>query len=231
MSGLRQGQYSTEYIVIMGIGIGIIAIFLVYVTYLYGSFAVSSAANQITNVANTLAEETNYVSSQGPGSVQAFPISVPLIQPQHSFFCGNIIKLQTSTELGISRPGSNVSGMLPLSGGTYNSFARDEGESVLIGMQFPIALVQQSYSVSVSGSTASLSYSLSFYNFSGGLAAASFNMSVFSTDGAYITSGAGSTGSGQISGSLALPYSSPTQYVVEIYPSGSGDYSSTCISV
>ena len=38
----------------MGIGISIIAAFLLYVALFYGSFAVSSAASQITTVSDSL---------------------------------------------------------------------------------------------------------------------------------------------------------------------------------
>ena len=227
MSYNQKGQYSTEYVIIIGIGISIIAAFLIYVALFYDSFALSSSGSQITTVSNSIANEVSYVASQGPGSVQAFPITIPLIKPHNSFFCGNIIKLQTTTELGVSKPIENVSGMLPLSGGTFNAFARDENGSVLLGLDFSIALIQFTYSIS----SDTLSYSMSFYNSSDDLKGTSFNVSLFSTSGLYLTSVTGSTSSGQATGTLTLPSTVPSQYVIEVYPSGSGDYYSTCISV
>ncbi len=226
MLDIKKGQYSTEYVIIIGIGVGIIASFLVYVTFFYGSFASSSSASQITTAANNLAKEVNYVASQGPGSMQTFPITIPLLQSQYSFFCGNLIKLQTTTELGVSKPAQNVSGMLPLSGGTFDAFARNENGSVLIGLDFSVALIKQSYSISSS----TLFYILSFYNSSNYLTGTAFNISIFSTEGVYLTSVTGSTGSGQVSGSLPFSFNPAKEYVVEVYPSGAGDYSSTCIT-
>ncbi|MCL4397213.1 hypothetical protein M1494_02605 [Candidatus Parvarchaeota archaeon] len=227
MSYNKKGQYSIEYTIIIGIGISIIAAFVIYVALFYGSFASGSAASQITTVSSDLANEVSYVASQGPGSMQAFPITIPLIQSQYSFFCGNLIKLQTTTELGISDAIENVSGMLPLSGGTFDAFARDENGSALIGLDFSISLIQLTYSLSSN----ILSYSMSFYNYSNDLKGTSFNVSLFSTDGLYLTSVIGSTSSGQATGTLTLPSAAPRQYVLEVYPTGSGDYYSTCISV
>ncbi len=227
MSYKQKGQYSLEYTIIMGIGIGIIAAFVVYIALFYGSFASSSAGSQITTVSDSLANEISYVASQGPGSMQVFPITLPLIEPRYSFFCGNIIKLQTTTELGVSKSIENVSGMLPLSGGTFDAFARDENGSALVGLDFSIALIQFTYSISSN----TLSYSMSFYNYSNGLKGTSFNVSLFSTGGSYLTSVTGSTSSGQATGTLTLPSTAQSQYVLEVYPSGSGDYYSTCISL
>ena len=225
MSYRKKGQYSVEYAIIMGIGISIIAAFLLYIALFYGSFAVGSAASQITTVSDSLSNEISYVTSQGPGSVQAFPITIPLIEPKYSFFCGNIIKLQTTTELGVSKSIENVSGMLPLSGGTFDAFARDENGSAVIGLDFSIALIQFTYSTSSN----TLSYSLSFYNYSNDLTPAKFNLSLFSAGGTYLQSITGSTTSGKATGTLSLP--SPNLYIIEVYPSGAGDYYSTCISV
>ncbi|MCL4376042.1 hypothetical protein M1558_00935 [Candidatus Parvarchaeota archaeon] len=227
MSYNKKGQYSIEYTIIIGIGVSIIAAFVVYVALFYGSFASSSAGSQITTVSDSLANEISYVASQGPGSMQAFPITIPLIEPQNSFFCGNIVKLQTTTELGVSKSIENVSGMLPLSGGTFDAFARDENGSALVGLDFSIALIQFNYSIS----SDILSYSMSFYNYSNDLKGASFNVSLFSTGGLYLTSVTGSTSSGKATGTLTLPSTAPSQYVIEVYPSGSGDYYSSCISV
>ena len=227
MSYKQKGQYSIEYTIIIGIGISIIAAFLIYVALFYGSFAVGSAASQITTASDNLANEISYIASQGPGSMQDFPITIPLIEPQYSFFCGNIIKLQTTTELGVSKSIENVSGMLPLSGGTFDAFARDENGSALIGLDFSVALIQFTYSISSN----TLSYSMSLYNYSDGLTNAKFNLSLFSTDGLYLNSVTGSTSFGQATGTLTLPSSAQNQYVVEIYPSLSGDYYSTCINV
>jgi hypothetical protein len=226
MSATKNGQYSTEYTIIIGIGVAIIAAFLIYIALFYGSFASSSSASQITTVADNLANEVSYVASQGPGSMQVFPITIPLIQSKYSFFCGNLIKLETSTELGVSKSVENVSGMLPLSGGTFDAFARDNNGSATIGLVFSIAYILQSYSVSSN----TLSYSLSFYNSSGYLKGTVFNISLFSTRGAYITSAKSSTTSGQASGTLTLPSSASVQYVFEVTPLGSGDYYSTCVT-
>lgn len=225
MSDIKKGQYSIEYTIIIGIGVSIIAAFVVYVALFYGSFTLSSSATQITTAAKNFANEVNYVASQGPGSIQEFPITIPLLEPQYSFFCGNIIKLQTTTELGVSKPLENVSGMLPLSGGTFDGFVRGENGSALVGLDFSVALIKLTYSIS----SGTLSYSMSFYNYSDDLKGTSFNMSLFSTDGLYLTSVTGSTNSsGQATGTLTLP-SAANQYVLEIYPSGSGDYYSTCV--
>ena len=48
--------------------------------------------------------------------------------------------------------------MLPLSGGTFDAFARDENGSAVIGRDFSIALIQFTYSTSSN----TLSYSLAF---------------------------------------------------------------------
>ncbi len=230
MSNLRKGQYSTEYVIVIGIGISIIAAFVVYVMLFYGSFALSSSASQITTTANNLANEVNYVASQGPGSMQTFPVTVSLLQPQYSFFCGDIIKLQTTTELGVSKPAENVSGMLPLSGGTFDAFVKGENGSAIIGLDFSVAYIQQSYAMSSN----TLFYKLRFYNYSGGLKSSSFNLTVFSAGEQYISSVTGSTSTtdiGYASGTVTLPSSAPNRYIVEIYPNNSGDYSSTCINV
>jgi uncharacterized protein (UPF0333 family) len=222
----RKGQYSVEYTIIIGIGLGIIAAFLIYITFFYGSFSLSSSASQIKTLSDTIANHVNYIASEGPGSMQTFPITLPLLQQQYSFFCGDIIKLQTTTELGVSKPGENVSGMLPLTSGTFDAFARAENGSAIIGLRFLISYVLGSYSVSSN----TLSYSLSFYNYSGDLKGTAFNISLLSTGGAYITSAKSSTTSGQASGTLTLPSSAPVEYVLEVTPSGSGDYYSTCVT-
>ena len=226
----KNGQYSTEYVIILGIGLAVIASFLIYVMLFYGSFSSSSAASQITSVSNSLAKEANYVASQGPGSIQTFPITIPLIESQHSFYCGNIIKLQTPTQLGISQSSGNISGMLPLSGGTYDAFAEAGNNQVLIGLKFAVSLIKQSYTVSFSGSTATLDYALSFYNLSGDLTGTSFNLTILSMGGSYITSITGSTTTGTYSGTITLSSSASAQYLVEIFPTNAGDYSSTCIT-
>ncbi|MEM0142789.1 MAG: hypothetical protein QXL94_02360 [Candidatus Parvarchaeum sp.] len=224
MSYARKGQYSIEYTIIIGIGVSIIAAFVVYVALFYGSFALGSSASQITTVADNIANEISYVASQGQGSMQTFPITIPLLLPQYSFFCGDIIKLQTTTELGVSKAIENVSGMLPLSSGTFHAFAKVENNSALLGLDFSISLVRMSYSISSN----TLSYTLHFYNYSGGLVTTNFNASLFSTGGAYLTSVTGSANSGEAQGTLTLP-SSSNEYVLEVYPSGSGDYFSECV--
>ncbi|MGC8533058.1 MAG: hypothetical protein ACP5MV_00270 [Candidatus Parvarchaeum sp.] len=230
MSYLKKGQYSAEYVIVIGIGISIIAAFVVYVMLFYGSFALSSSASQITTAANNLANEVNYVASQGPGSMQTFPITVPLLEPQYSFFCGNIIKLQTTTELGVSKPAENVSGMLPLSGGTFDAFVKTVNGSAILGLRFAISYISQSYTAS--GTT--ISYNLEFYNssFLPTNSPVTFNISVFSTNGVYLGSSISSTSSSSpstASGSVvASAYHS--EYVIEVTPSNSGDYASQCVS-
>ncbi len=228
----KKAQYSTEYVIIIGIAVGIIASFLVYVALFYGSFSTVSAASDITNIASSLAKEANYVTSQGVGSLQAFPITIPLLQPQYSFFCGNTIKLQTTTELGVAQPAENISGMLPLSGGTYDAFVASTNTQVLVGLKFAVSLIIQSYSISDSV----LSYSLYFYNVSDLPMAkpVSFNISIFTTGGVYKTSTTGSTSISSPStafGTLTLPSPESNEYVVEVTPSNSGDYASACVSV
>lgn len=235
----RNGQYSTEYVIIIGIGVGLIASFVVYVVFFYGSFASTSAANDITGVANTLATEANYVTAQGTGSMQTFPITIPLLEQHYSFFCGNIIKLQTPAQLGVARPAENISGMLPLSGGTYNAFVRAGNGGVLVGLRFAVSTIEQSYLVTLSSGSptiATLHYTLNFYNYSFEPVptAVAYNLSVFTADGTYITSITNSTASPAYSissGEITLPSAIPAEYVVEVTPSSSGDYASTCINV
>ena len=228
---IKKAQYSTEYVIVVGIGIAIIASFLVYAMLFYGSFASSSSANQMITIANSLAKEANYVAFQGEGSMQTFPITIPLLNPQHSFFCGNIIKLQTSAQLGIAQSAENISGMLPLSSGSYTAFVKAASNQIIVGLRFAISSIEQSYSISSN----TLYYSLLFFNYSDKpvITTQPFNISLFSTSGVYITSATSSTlvsSPSQASGSLTLPSSPMSEYVVEIYPANSGDYSSTCIT-
>ena len=225
----RKGQYSVEYTIIMGIGIAIIAAFLIYIAFFYSSFALSSSASQIKTLSDTFANQANYVASQGPGSMQIFPITTPLLQPQYSFFCGDLIKLQTSTELGVSKPGENVSGMLPLASGTFDAFAKAVNGNVILGLKFAISYISQNYTVS--GTT--ISYNLDFYNSSlqPVNSPVNFNVSVFSTNGAYLGSTIGSTSSSSPSTAAGTLVASAyySEYVIEVTPTDSGDYASECV--
>jgi hypothetical protein len=232
----KKAQYSTEYVIIIAIGIGLIASFLFYAVFFYGSFASTSSANDITNVASSIAKQANYVSAQGVGSIQTFPITIPLLEPQYSFFCGDIIKLQTTTELGVASPAGNVSGMLPLTGGTYVAFVKEDYNQTFVGLKFAVSLIIQSDTISASSSSETLNYNLKFYNYSLDPipTPVTFNLSVFTTDGVYVASLLGSTSSSspnKISGTLSLPLSNLNLYVVEVTPSSSGDYASACVSV
>jgi hypothetical protein len=215
----KKAQYSTEYVIIIAIGIGLIASFLFYAVFFYGSFASTSSANDITNVASSIAKQANYVSAQGVGSIQTFPITIPLLEPQYSFFCGDIIKLQTTTELG-----------------TYVAFVKEDYNQTFIGLKFAVSLIIQSDTISASSSSETLNYNLKFYNYSLDPipTPVTFNLSVFTTDGVYVASLLGSTSSSspnKISGTLSLPLSNLNLYVVEVTPSSSGDYASACVSV
>lgn len=226
----NKAQYSTEYVIIIGIGVAIIASFLIYVMLFYGSFSSSSSASQIKNVASSISKEADYVSSQGVGSIQAFPITIPLLQQKDSFLCGDIIKLQTTTELGVAKPAENISGMLPLTGGTYDAFVKSVNGQVVLGLRFAISYISQSYSVS--GTT--ISYNLEFYNYSFQpvTSPVTFNISVLSTNGVYLGSAVSSTSSSSpstASGSVTASAYYP-EYVIEVTPSSSGDYASQCVS-
>jgi hypothetical protein len=216
------GQFTTEYLVIIGIALTIIVAFLVYVFIFYGSYYSSSVSNQVTTVANAIVQGANYVSSEGVGSKTSLTIDFPLLENISgisSYFCGSYVKISSSTYSSIAQANVDLEGLLPSSAGNYVVYATYASPNLVqIGLNAPITYINSTYTINVN----SLTYNLSFFNASYLPAASTkFNLSIFSPSGSLIKSVTGTANAkGFFYNSVTLTTVLP-EFIMAVFPSTS----------
>ena len=222
----RKSQFTTEYLIIVGIGIAIITIFLAYVSLYYISFSSSSSTKTLNSAATSLIKQSSYLSSEGSGSETTFSVAFPAINPSQSYFCGNFLKLTSNSITSIQKSSIELNGLLPTTAGTYNFRETNVNGLAKIGLNQPVSYINSSYALS--GKT--LSYSLYFYNSTGGIGGdITFNITVLSLSGKQISSQTETASNGVYSGSLSLSTTLP-EYLVEIFPIGYNVFASSCFT-
>ncbi|MCL4401013.1 MAG: hypothetical protein M1348_00735 [Candidatus Parvarchaeota archaeon] len=198
----RKGQFTTEYLIVIGIALSVISIFMIYVFFYYAGYSSTVNSNLAASAAASLVENANYVASIGLGSKITFPVNFPSVSFPESYFCGNYIKLVSGQYSSIQKSRLNLQGVLPITPGVYMVYVRyNSSGTVQMGLEGVVSYINASYSLNVN----TLSYSLRFYNSSYKLDGATpFNISVFSSSGNIINSTSGTTSAGSVSGSLLL---------------------------
>ncbi|MCL4398971.1 hypothetical protein M1293_00450 [Candidatus Parvarchaeota archaeon] len=223
----RKAQFTTEYLIIIGIAFGLIAIFLVYAFVYYSSYNNGAGYQQVQNAAVSITQQAQYVGSAGIGSKSIFTQYFPALDKADSFFCGDYVKVSSAGYSYLSKSDFNMQGILPTTAGSYSAYAYyTSNGSIYVGLQAGLSYVNTTYNISGSY----LGYGIDFYNQIGLLAkSTSFNISVFSVGGSYLNSTIGTTPSGYASGEIYLPQNLP-EYLIKIYPLGYNMFESSCFS-
>ena len=223
----KRAQFTTEYLIIIGIAFGLIAVFLVYAFVYYSSYNTGSLYQRVQSAAEGLAQQAQYAGSAGIGSRSVFTLYFPSVDENTSFFCGEYAKVSSAGFSYISKSDFQMEGLMPTTAGSYSAYAYyTRGGDVYLGIQAPLSYINTSYTPDGSY----LNYSIWFYNQIGLLAkSTSFNLTVFSINGAYVNSTLETTASGYIQGQIYLPQSLP-QYLINIYPLGYNLFESSCFT-
>ena len=79
----RKAQFTTEYLIIIGIAFGLIAIFLVYAFVYYSSYNNGAGYQQVQNAAVSITQQARYVGSAGIGSKSIFTQYFPACSPTY----------------------------------------------------------------------------------------------------------------------------------------------------
>lgn len=214
----RNGQFTTEYMIILGIALSTISVFLIYVFFYYTSYSNTISSNQALTATQLLAQNANYVASLGLGSKITFPVNFPEITIPNSYFCGSYVEIVAGQYSSIQKSNLNLLGVMPMTMGNYITYERyNNSGAVQVGVQGPISYINTSYSFNVN----SLTYSLVFYNSSYKVAVnTAFNISVFSSGGAILNTTSTTAISGAYSGSLFIENPSPTMVIDVFAPTG-----------
>ncbi len=210
----RRAQYTTEYVIILGIAMAVIAAALVYALFFYTSYSSSSSSNQISTAAAQIVQAANYVSAQGADSKTVIAVTFPLLSVQSSFFCGDIVELGSRASSYIDQANVNMSGLMPFIPGLYHAYLTFNGTITEMGLNFPLSSMDSSFSYS----SGSIDYSLEFFDENGDLLPdVTFNITVYSESGAYIASQTETSSNGQYSGSVPVSTDLPL-YIIRVFP-------------
>ena len=222
----KRGQYTTEYLIIIGLGIAIIGIFLAYVSLYYMSFSSTAGSKTLDSAASSLISQASYVSSEGSGSETTFSVAFPSINPAQSYFCGSFLKLTSGSLTSIQKSSIALTGLLPTTAGTYDVHETNTNGLAEVALSQTVSYINSSYKLSGSD----LFYVLYFYNDTGGIGGdINFNITVLSLSGKYITSQVETSSNGYYSGEIALTSTQP-EYLIEIFPIGYNVFSSSCFA-
>ncbi len=219
----KKAQFITEYIIVIGIALSIIAVFLVYVLVYYSGYSNSSNSNQISTITNSIVQEANYVFSEGVGSKTSFTLGFPDLQVINSFFCGDYIKVTSSQYSSVSRADEELEGLLPLKQGTYVMYARyNQTGIVQIGLDSGVSYINYTYSYDSSKDL--LFYNLTFFDsqylISSGVAGiVPYNITVFSVNGVYLNSSTSLSVDDFAYGELTLK-PTPSEAIIDIFVNG-----------
>ncbi len=233
----RRGQFTTEYLVVIAIALSVIVAFLVYVFIFYSGYASSSNSDQVATAVNSVVQEANYVSSEGLGSKTSFPLTFPSIQALNSYFCGTYIKISSSSYSSIERANTRISGVLPLTPGTYVMYAKYAGAgTVQIGVRGSISYINATYAVNFSSvesgeNYAHISYNLSFFD-SNYLAAGAtaFNVSVYTPSGTILKSVTGTSNSNGIAAGSLNVGTVLAEYIIDVFALQANVFAPSCLS-
>ena len=222
----KRGQYTTEYLIIIGLGIAIIGIFLAYVSLYYMSFSSTAGSKTLDSAASSLISQASYVSSEGSGSETTFSVAFPSINPAQSYFCGSFLKLTSGSLTSIQKSSIALTGLLPTTAGTYDVHETNTNGLAEVALSQTVSYINSSYKLSGSN----LFYVLYFYNDTGGISGdINFNITVLSLSGKYITSQVETSSNGYYSGEIPLTSTQP-EYLIEIFPIGYNVFSSSCFA-
>ncbi len=227
----RKSQTYTEYMIVIGIGLAVIAAFMYYLFAYSSAINNNTASNLANNIVNTIVSEANYVSSQGVGSISTFPLQFGSLDLSGSLFCQNSITISESSHSAVGYANVYLEGLLPTTTGVYTAYAKtvvfNGSSAVQIGVNAPISFINYSYKTY---NNSKMQYIVSFYNYSGSvLTNVQFNLTVLSTSGQQMQSYLFSTGAtGTVNGNITLN-SFSNAYLIDIVPSGYNIVSPSCI--
>ncbi len=160
-------QSSLEYIIIIGAGLAILAVFLAY-SFIYSSSYTNYQTLQSTSLSvQTISKEANYILTQPLGSSITFSLPLQTLGVPASFFCNNYFIFSTNTTQSIGYANSNIMSIIPLSSGTYQATAQVSNivglTTAYIKFNLPVSYINYSYALNAT----QLSYNFSFYTLSG----------------------------------------------------------------
>lgn len=220
-----RAQYTTEYVIVLGIAMTIIASALFYSLYFYTSYFSSSTSNQLSTAATQLVKAADYVSAQGINSKTLIAVTFPTLTVTSSFFCGQLVQIDSGHSSYIDRANVNISGLMPFNSGLYHAYVVYNGSMADVGINLPLSLVTGTFSYS----SGSILYGINFLDRNGNsLPSVNFNISVYSGSGVYLASGTGTTSSSTYTGLISVP-SGQSVYVIRIFPSTYQEFFSTCV--
>ncbi len=221
----KKAQFATEYLVITGIALSIIAVFIAYVLVYYSSYTTESNNDQLSTITSSIVQQANYVFSEGIGSKTSFTIDFPTIQTLNSFFCGDYIKITSPQYSSIGRAEVKLEGVLPATSGNYVMYARYNQTGIVeIGFDSPVTYINYSYSYSGSY----LCYNLTIFNNKYIAFPAAYNITMFTSAGAYINSTIGASGvyptsnCGAATGELYLHNTIPPEAIIDVFSTQTG---------
>ncbi len=209
------GQAAVEYLIIMGIALLLFSAFLA-ITYYYSSGFNSSDINQNLALAETsLGSSISYIASQQTGATSVFSFSLPQLNQDLSYICGNFIVLSSGNNQVASSLALNTIGELPVTGGTYTGYvtlANVNGQQeAYLKFQLPISFINTSY-VFFNGY---LDYNVSFYNEFGSLVhGVNFTISVYGQSNTLLYSTSIESPSGASEGQIPINQYYPNLRVI-----------------
>ena len=162
-----RAQSSLEYMIIIGAGLAILAVFIAY-SFIYSSSYTNYQTSQSTSLSvQTISQEANYILTQSLGSSITFSLPLQSLGVPASFFCGKYFVFSTNTTESLGYANSNIISTIPLSSGTYQATAKvyeiDGLTTAYIKFNLPVSYINYSYFLN----STQLTYNFSLYTLSG----------------------------------------------------------------